>query len=149
MEVIFTPKYQIWKMLQFAHIISLSMHCHTRYVYCGAVLNVLVSIFLTKKPLKNMTKQHPQLGFPFTTSLHVVLLIVEFHWKAKKYVTFVNKNLSVHATSTPHCLTLSTLVKTIVRRLPTYRWHPLIYTKYHHILQKGNKNNNEEYHILM
>ena len=28
---------------------------------------------------KNMTKLHPQLGFTLTTSLHVVLLIVEFH----------------------------------------------------------------------
>ena len=28
---------------------------------------------------KNMTKQHTQLGFTFTTSLDVVLLMVEFH----------------------------------------------------------------------
>ena len=28
---------------------------------------------------KNMKKQHPQLGFTFTTSLDVVLLMVEFH----------------------------------------------------------------------
>ena len=28
---------------------------------------------------KNTNKQHPQLGFTFITSLHVVLLIVEFH----------------------------------------------------------------------
>ena len=79
MGVIFMPKYQIWKMLQCAHIISLSMHCHTGNVYYGAVLTVHVSIFLTKKQLKHMTKQHPQLGFTFTTSLDVVLLMVEFH----------------------------------------------------------------------
>ena len=28
---------------------------------------------------KNMKKQHPQLGFTFITSLHVVLIMVEFH----------------------------------------------------------------------
>ena len=28
---------------------------------------------------KKMTKHHPQLGFTFTTSLDVVLLMVEFH----------------------------------------------------------------------
>ena len=28
---------------------------------------------------KNMKKQHPQLGFTFTTLLDVVLLMVEFH----------------------------------------------------------------------
>ena len=28
---------------------------------------------------KNMKKQHPQLGFTFTTSLDVVLLMVDFH----------------------------------------------------------------------
>ena len=28
---------------------------------------------------KNMKKQHPQLGFTYTTSLDVVLLMVEFH----------------------------------------------------------------------
>ena len=79
MEVIFMPKHQIWQMLQCAHILSLSMHCHTGNVYCGAVLTVLVSIFLTKKKVKNMTKQHPQLGFTFTTSFDIVLLMVEFH----------------------------------------------------------------------
>ena len=42
---------------------------------------------------KNMRKQHPQLGFTFITSLHVVILMVEFRWKTRKYVTFVNKNL--------------------------------------------------------
>ena len=28
---------------------------------------------------KNMNKQHPQLGFIFITSLHILLLVVEFH----------------------------------------------------------------------
>ena len=73
------PKPQIWQMLQCAHILILSMHCHTGNVYCGAVLTVLVSIFLTKKQLKNMKKQHPQLGFTFITSLDVVLFMVDFH----------------------------------------------------------------------
>ena len=73
------PHHQIWQMLQCAHILSLIMYCHTGNVYCGAVLTDLVSIFLTKKQLKNMTKIYPQLGFTFTTSLDVVLLMVEFH----------------------------------------------------------------------
>ena len=64
-------------------------------------------------------------------------------------ITSWKQNISVQATSTPPCLTLATSVKTNVRTLPTYRWHPLIYTKYHLILQKYNKNNNKEYIILM
>ena len=79
MEIIFMPKHQIWQMLQCENILSLSMHCHTGNMYRGDVLTVLVPILLTKKQLKNMTKQHPQLGFTFTTSLDVVLLMVEFH----------------------------------------------------------------------
>ena len=79
MEVIFMPQHQIWQMLQCAHILSLSMHFQTGNVYCDAVLNVLVSIFLTNKQLKNMKKQHPQLSFTFTTSLDVVLFMVDFH----------------------------------------------------------------------
>ena len=92
MGVIFMPKHQILKMLQCAHILSLSIHFHAGNVYCGAVLTVHVSIFLTNKQLKNMKKQHPQLGFTFITSLEVILLMVEFHWTTKIYVTFVNKN---------------------------------------------------------
>ena len=79
MEVIFIPKHQIWKMQQCAHILILKMHFRTGNVYCDAVLTVLVLIFLTKKQLKKMKKQHPQLGFIFITSLDVVLLMVEFH----------------------------------------------------------------------
>ena len=47
-------------------------------VFCGAVPTVFVSTFLTNKQQKNMKKQQPQLGFTFTTSLDVVLLMVEF-----------------------------------------------------------------------
>ena len=79
MEVIFMPQHQIWKMLQCAHILSLIMHFHTVNMYCGAVLNFHTSIFLIKKQIKNMKKQHSQLGFTFITSLYVVLLMVEFH----------------------------------------------------------------------
>ena len=93
MGVIFMPKHQIRQILQCAHILSLIMHFHTGNVYFDAVLTVHVSIFLTKKQLKNMKKQHPQLGFTFTTSLDVVLLMVELHWRTRKYVTCVNKNL--------------------------------------------------------
>ena len=87
------PQYQIWKMLQCAHILNLSIHFHTGNVYCDAVMTLHVSIFLTNKYLKNMTKQHPQLGFTFITSLDVVLLMVDFHWKTRTYVPCVNKNL--------------------------------------------------------
>ena len=73
------PKHQIWQMLQCAHILSLIILFHTGNVYCGDVPTFHVSIFLTKKQLKNMKKQHPQLGFTFTTSLEVVVLMVEFH----------------------------------------------------------------------
>ena len=49
---------------------------HWKYVLHVVVINVHVSIFLTKKQMKNMKKQHPQLGFTFITPLHVVLLMV-------------------------------------------------------------------------
>ena len=73
------PQRQIWQMLPCAHILSLIIHFHTGNVYCDAVLNVLVSIFLTKKQLKNMKKQHPELGFTFITSSNVVIFMVDFH----------------------------------------------------------------------
>ena len=92
MGVMFMPKHWIWKRLQFSHIISLIMHLHTGNVHCGAVPNVCVSIFLTKKQIKNADKQHPQLGFTFITSLDIVLLMVEFHWKKKNNITCVNRN---------------------------------------------------------
>ena len=79
MGIIFIPKHLIWKMIQCAHILSLIILFHTVNVYCGDVLTVLVSILLTNKQLKNMKKQHPQLGFTFITSLDVVLLMVKFH----------------------------------------------------------------------
>ena len=72
-------KHLIWKMLQCAHILSLIMHFHTGNMHCVVMLNVHISIFLTNKQIKNMKKQHPQLGFIFITSLDVVLLMVEFH----------------------------------------------------------------------
>ena len=46
-----------------------------------------------QEQIKNMKKQHPQLGFTFITSLHVVLIMVEFHLKTIKYFTCVNNNL--------------------------------------------------------
>ena len=66
-------------MQQCALILILIIHFHTGDVCCGAVPNALVSIFLTTKQLKNMKKQHPQLGFTFITSLDVLLLMLEFH----------------------------------------------------------------------
>ena len=83
MGVIFMPKYLIWQRQKIAHILSLIMHFHTGNIYCGVMMNVHKSIFLTKKQIKNMNKQHPRLGFTFITSLDVVVLMVEFHWKTK------------------------------------------------------------------
>ena len=68
------------------------MHFHTGNFCFRAVPNVYVSIFLTKKQIKKMKKQYPQLGFTFIRSLDVVLLMVEFYWMTTKYVTCVNKN---------------------------------------------------------
>ena len=93
MNVIFTPKHMIWHKLQCAHILSLIMHLHTGKVYCGAVPNVHVSIFLTKKQIICINRQHPQYGFTFITSLDIVLFMVEFYWNKRNYITCVNNNL--------------------------------------------------------
>ena len=79
MFVICMPNQLIGKRLQCAHILSLIMHFHTGNVYCGVVLNFHKSIFLTKKKIKNMRKQHPKLGFTFIASLDFVMPMVEFH----------------------------------------------------------------------
>ena len=79
MEGIFMPHHQIWQMLQCAHNLNLIIHFHTGNVFCDAVMNVHVSIFLIKKLQMNMTKLHQQLGFTFITPLDVVLLMVDFH----------------------------------------------------------------------
>ena len=77
------PKHMIWQRLKFTHILSLIMHFHTGDVYWGAVTNVHVSIFLTKKQIISIQKQQPELGFTFITSLDFVLLMVEFYWNKK------------------------------------------------------------------
>ena len=59
MGVIFMPKRLICKRLQCAHILSLIMHFHTGNVYWVDVPTVHISIFLAKKQIKNMKKQHP------------------------------------------------------------------------------------------
>ena len=76
MGVIFIPKHLIWQSIQCAHILILIMHFHNRNVYCGAVPNVHVLIFLTKRQIKNTNKQHRSLGFTFITPLDVILLMV-------------------------------------------------------------------------
>ena len=86
------PTRLVWKMQKCALILILIMLYHTN-VYCGSVLTVHEIIFLTKKQIKSMKKQHPQLGFTFITSLDVVLLMLEFHLKTKKYFICVNNNL--------------------------------------------------------
>ena len=85
------PNCLIWKMLQCAHILSIIMHFHTGNMHCGVVLNVHISIFLTNKQIKNMKKKHPQYSFTFIKLLDVVLLMVEFHWKTRKYVTYLHQ----------------------------------------------------------
>ena len=87
------PKHLIWQMQQCALILILIMHFHTGNVYYGDVPTVHVLIFLTKKQIKIMKKQHPQLGFTFITSFYGALIMVEFHLKTRKYVICVNKNL--------------------------------------------------------
>ena len=47
------------------------MHFHTGNVYYGAVPTVHLLIFLNKKQIQSMKKQHPQLGFTFITSLDI------------------------------------------------------------------------------
>ena len=93
MGVIFIPKHMLRKRLKCVHILSLIIHYHTRNVYCGDVLTVHVSVFLTKNQIISIKKQHPQLGFTFITALHVVVLMVEFNWRTRKYVTCANNNL--------------------------------------------------------
>ena len=79
MDVIFMSKRLIWKSLQCMHILILIMHYHTVNVSCDAVLNIHVSIILTKKHMVGIHTQHPQLGFTFITYLCAVLLLVELH----------------------------------------------------------------------
>ena len=73
------PKHIIWQMQQCALILIRIIHFQTGNVYYSAVPTVHVLIFLTKKKIKNMKKQHPKLGFTFITSLDIVLLMVEIH----------------------------------------------------------------------
>ena len=72
------PKHMIRQRLQCAHILSLIMHFHAENLYCDAVTNFHVSIVLTKKQIISIQEEHPQYSFTFTTSLYVVLLMVEF-----------------------------------------------------------------------
>ena len=63
MGVIFMPNNLILQRLQFAHILSLIMHFKTGHVYCGVVLNVHISIFLTKKQIKKNEEKTPSIRF--------------------------------------------------------------------------------------
>ena len=49
---------------------------------------------------KNRNEPYPQLGFTFITPLDVVLLMVEFHWKTKKYHMCKQKYSSDKSTKT-------------------------------------------------
>ena len=79
MDVIFMPKHLIWNKLQCAHILSLIMQLHTGNVYCSVLLTSHVSILLTNKQITRIQTKHPQYSFTFITSLHIVLIMVEFH----------------------------------------------------------------------
>ena len=93
MYVIFMPNHLLWKRRQYVHIFSMIIHCHTRNVYCNAVITFHVSIFLTKKQIISIQIQHLQYSFTFITSLRVELLMVEFKWNTEKYVASLNNNL--------------------------------------------------------
>ena len=90
------PKHMIWKRLHCAHILSLIMNFHTVNVLCGAVPNVHVSIFLIKKNIKSMNKQHPQLCDKCETELRVLFLHV--------FIYFLVSNIYIWTFSTaPKC----------------------------------------------
>ena len=76
MEGILMPQHQIWKMLQCAHILNLSIHFHTGNVYCDAVMTVHVSIFLIKKMQKSDSTLRALLPPQFKKCLHVTRLCV-------------------------------------------------------------------------
>ena len=59
----------ILQRLQCAHILSILMNFHTQNAYCGAVTNFYVSIFLIKKQITSIHKQHLQLGFTLIISI--------------------------------------------------------------------------------
>ena len=93
MGVIFMPNHLIWKRLQCVHIFSMIMHFHTGNVYLDAVLTVHVSIFLTKKQIKNLEETTPSIRFHI---YHIIGSCTDngiIPLKEKKYVTRVNKNL--------------------------------------------------------
>ena len=52
---------------------------HRKCVLQCCYINVHVSILLTKKQIISIQTQHPQYGFTFITSLHVVLIMVELY----------------------------------------------------------------------
>ena len=87
------PKHWIYQSLQCVHILSMIMYFHTGNAYYDAVITVHVSIFLTKKHIISIQKEYHYYSFTFITSLYVVLLMVEFHQKTRKYVASVNKNI--------------------------------------------------------
>ena len=60
MDVTFITKNLIWQRIQYVHILSLIMHCHTGNVYCDAVITVHVSILPTKKNIISIHAQNPQ-----------------------------------------------------------------------------------------
>ena len=60
MKVILVPKHLIWKRLQYVHILSLIMYYLTRNFYFNVVINVHVSILLTKKWIISNHTQHTQ-----------------------------------------------------------------------------------------
>ena len=77
----------MWTYLQSEHALPQKKCVLRCYADCPCI-NITY-----QETTKKMMKQHSQLGFTFTTSLDVVLLMVELHWKTRKSVTCVNKNI--------------------------------------------------------
>ena len=72
-------KHLVCQRPQCVHILSMIMQFHTGNMYCGTVINVRVSIFMTNKHIISIQTQHPQLDFTFIASLRFVLPMLEFH----------------------------------------------------------------------
>ena len=87
------PSRLIWQRQKCAHILSLIIHSHTGNVYCGVVMNVHISIFLTKKQKKKHEKKTPSIRFHIYHIIGRCTTLGRIPLKDKKYVTCVNKNL--------------------------------------------------------
>ena len=84
MGFIFMPKHQIRQILKCEHILSLIMHFHTGNVFYSYVLNVLVSIFLTKKQPKQNDETTTSIRFHIYHIIGHCTSLGRISWKDKK-----------------------------------------------------------------